>query len=304
MKQSPPSRRLWGLIPCGLLLLLSGCKGGVFDPKGQVAVDERNLIILATALMLLVVIPVIVLTLVFAWKYRAGNAKATTYLPKWAHSTKIELIVWLVPCAIVAALAYVVWTSTHRLDPYRPLDSKVAPVRIEAVSMDWKWLFIYPDLGIATVNQIAFPVGTPINFSITSDSVLNSLLIPQLGGQIYAMPGMRTKLHLIADHAGEYQGLSAAYSGGGFSNMQFKALAMATPAEFQQWVAKVRQSKEAPLDEARYRALAKPSENSPVTYFPSVPTDVFHYALHQYMNMPKTQPAEAHAAMHEHQGKE
>eukprot|EP01132_Coremiostelium_polycephalum_P015046 gene15046-18216_t len=182
--------RLLGFLPLlGMMLMLGGCKWTLLDPKGQVGLDQRNLIITATLLMLLVVVPVIIMTFAFAWKYRASNTSAT-YAPKWSHSTKIEI------------------ASTHELDPYRPLDSDVKPINIEVVALDWKWLFIYPDLGIATVNQIRFPENTPLNFRITSDAVMNSFFIPALGGQIYAMAGMQTRLHLIANEKAEMEGIS------------------------------------------------------------------------------------------------
>ena len=208
--------RLWRLLPLWASTLLGGCSFTVLDPKGQIGADERSIIVTATGLMLIVVVPVIVLTLAFAWRYRASN-KASVYAPDWAHSTRIEAVVWSVPCAIVAALAVLAWTSSHKLDPYRPIASTAKPITIEVVSLDWKWLFIYPGLHMATVNQIAFPVNVPVNFHITSGSVMNSFFIPQLGGQVYAMAGMQTQLHLIADAAGSYDGISGNYSGAGFS---------------------------------------------------------------------------------------
>jgi len=270
-------------------LPLAGCKWALLDPKGQVGMDERSLIITATLLMLIVVIPVIVLTLYFAWKYRAGNNVAD-YAPKWAHSTRIELVVWLVPCAIILVLGTLTWKTTHELDPYKPLESDVPPVTVEVVSLDWKWLFIYPELGIASVNELAFPVDTPVNFKITSQSAMNSFFIPQLGSQIYSMAGMQTKLHLIANEPGTFPGISANYSGSGFTGMQFQAIATPTNADFDAWVAKVRASSET-LDEAHYKELAKPSEKHPVEYFSSVSPDLFRGIVMQYMHM----PAQAHA---------
>ncbi|HJU49761.1 MAG TPA: ubiquinol oxidase subunit II, partial [Pseudogulbenkiania sp.] len=263
--------------------LLSGCQGGILDPKGQVAADEKSLIITATVLMLLVVVPVILMTLGFAWKYRASN-KSATYDPKWSHSGKIEAVVWTIPIIIVSFLAVLSWNTTHKLDPYRPLDSDKKPINIQAISLDWKWLFIYPDLGIATVNQIAFPSNTPVNFKITSDAAMNSFFIPQLGGQIYAMAGMQTKLHLIANEAGTYDGMSANYSGGGFSDMKFKAIATTTPEEFDTWVKKVRAaSASKSLDAAAYQQLLKPSERNPVEYFSSITPSLFYGVLNKYV---------------------
>lgn len=260
-------------------LLLSGCDGfTVLDPHGQIGADERSIILLATGLMLVVVIPVIVMALAFAWRYRASNTTAT-YAPDWAHSGKIEAVVWLVPCVIVGILAMVTWTSSHELDPYKPIVSENKPITIEAVSLNWKWLFIYPDLQIATVGEIAIPRGVPVNFRLTSDSAMNSFFIPQLGGQIYTMVGMETKLSLIADKTGVYDGISANFSGDGFSDMKFKTLSM-KERDFGDWVDKVKASSK-PLDAATYRQLAQPSENEPVTYFSSVQPDLFHDILHK-----------------------
>ncbi|MEQ6290694.1 ubiquinol oxidase subunit II [Vogesella sp. GCM10023246] len=278
IKRTLPHLSRW--LGLGITALLAGCKGGILDPKGQIAADEKSLIITATILMLLVVVPVIVMTIAFAWKYRASNESAT-YTPKWAHSGKIEAVVWIIPIIIVTFLAIVTWNSTHKLDPYRELDSSVKPINVQVVSLDWKWLFIYPDLNIASVNQLAFPANTPVNFKITSDAAMNSFFIPQLGGQIYSMAGMQTKLHLIANEAGSYDGMSANYSGAGFSGMKFKALAMNSQAEFDSWVQKVRAGQ--PLDAANYAALLKQSENNPVQYFSSVTPGLFYGVLNKYM---------------------
>lgn len=280
MRNSRPTRLLWGLSPV-VTALLTGCQGGILDPKGQVAADEKSLIITATVLMLLVVIPVIVMTFLFAWKYRASN-KDAIYTPKWSHSNKIEAVVWIIPIIIVSCLAVVTWNTTHKLDPYRPLDSDKKPINVQVVAMNWKWLFIYPDLNIATVNQLAFPKNVPVNFRITSDAAMNSFFIPQLGGQIYAMAGMETKLHLIANEAGTYKGMSANYSGAGFSGMKFNAIATETPEQFDAWVQKVRASGKA-LNADGYLALAKPSENNAVAYYNTPEPRLFDAVLHKYM---------------------
>ncbi|WP_374426464.1 ubiquinol oxidase subunit II [Ideonella dechloratans] len=277
---SRPTRWL-GVGTALLATLLSGCKGGILDPKGPIGADEKSLILTATFLMLLVVVPVIVMTLVFAWKYRASNT-AAVYTPKWAHSTKIEVVVWTIPVIIVIGLAILAWETTHKLDPYRPLESTKAPIKVDVVALNWKWLFIYPDLGIATVNQLAFPKDTPVNFRITSDVAMNSFFIPQLGGQIYAMAGMETKLHLLADEAGSYDGMSANYSGAGFSGMKFKAIATETPEDFQAWVAKVK-AQATPLDAQAYLALAQPSENNPPAYYTAAEPRLFDAVMHKYM---------------------
>jgi cytochrome o ubiquinol oxidase subunit 2 len=260
---------------------LSGCRMALMDPKGQIAADEKSLIITATLLMLIVVIPVIVMTLWFAWHYRASNASAT-YLPNWSYSHRIEAVVWAVPVAIIAVLATLTWKTTHQLDPYKPLDSSVQPITIDVVALDWKWLFIYPDQHIATVNEIAFPADTPVNFRITSDTVMNVFFIPQLGSQIYAMAGMQTQVHLIADAPGVYDGLSANFSGAGFPDMRFKAHATSR-AGFDAWVARVKASgHELGLD--NYGELAKPSSNDPVKYFSTVEPVLFAAVLDKTMD--------------------
>ncbi|WP_339533213.1 ubiquinol oxidase subunit II [Pseudomonas mucidolens] len=279
--------RLLGLLPLFGMLLLGGCNWTLLDPKGQVGLDQRNLIITATLLMLLVVVPVIVMTFAFAWKYRASNTKAT-YAPKWSHSTKIEIAVWLVPVLIIIALGYITYKSTHELDPYRPLESDVPPITIEVVALDWKWLFIYPDQGIATVNKIVFPANTPINFKVTSDAVMNSFFIPGLGGQIYAMAGMQTKLHLIANQNAELDGISANYSGAGFTGMKFKAIAT-TQEAFDAWVKEAKSSPKQ-LEQAEYEALAKPSQNNPVELYSSYTPDLFQKIIDKYEGMKPGKP--------------
>jgi len=253
----------------------------VLDSKGVIGAAESSLIATATFTMLLVVVPVILLTLIFAWRYRASNKNAT-YAPKWAHSTAIEIVVWTIPAIIILYLGILTWKSTHELDPYKPLQSDVKPINVEVVALDWKWLFIYPDLGVASVNQLAFPVGTPVNFRVTSDSVMNSFFIPQLGSQIYAMAGMQTKLHLQADHTGDYAGISSNYSGAGFSDMKFRALAM-SPAEFDSWLKKVKTAPEA-LDMNVYAGVARPSEKVAVRYFSTVDPKLFNNIVGKYNN--------------------
>jgi len=273
------------LVPLGsgLLVSLAGCSGNlaVLDPKGSVGMAEKSLIATATWAMLLVVVPVIILTLVFAWRYRASNRNAT-YAPKWAHSTAIEVVVWAIPAAIILFLAILTWRTSHELDPYKPLESSVKPINVEVVALDWKWLFIYPDLGIATVNQLAVPVGTPVNFRITSDAVMNSFFIPQLGTQVYAMAGMQTRLHLIADEAGDYAGLSSNYSGRGFSDMTFRTLA-SSQQDFDAWVQKVKASStQLSMDE--YATVSQPQEKAPVQYFSAVDPKLFNNIIAKYNN--------------------
>ena len=260
---------------------LSGCSAGILDPKGSVGVAEKQLIATSTWAMLIVVIPVIVLTLWFAYRYRATNRSAT-YAPKWSHSTAIEVVVWTVPTLIIIFLGVLTWNTSHELDPYKPIESNVKPITVDVVALDWKWLFIYPDLGIATVNQLALPVGTPVNFNITSDSVMNSFFIPQLGTQIYAMAGMQTRLHLIADHAGDFDGLSANFSGKGFSDMKFRTIAT-NQQDFDAWVQKVKASS-TQLSMDKYAQVAQPSEKVPVQYFSTVDPKLFNNIIAKYNN--------------------
>jgi len=273
------------LVMIGLLLLfgvvfLGGCSNILlFHPKGPIGDAERFVIIVAIALMLIVVIPVAVMDFLFPRKYRSTNPKAT-YMPKWSRSAKIEWVVWLVPAVIVTVLGTLVWHFTLHLDPYKPIDTGAKPVNIEVVSMDWKWLFIYPDRNIATVNQLVFPAGVPLSFRITSDSVMTSFFIPQLGSQIYAMAGMQTRLHLLADEPGTYLGQNQHFSGRGFAGMHFKAIAV-SPKEYEAWVQKVKQSPDK-LDPARYQELEKPSANYSVTLFSSVTTGLFDRTIRKY----------------------
>ena len=243
--------------------------------------DEKNLIILCTILMLIVVVPVIFLTLYFAWKYRASR-DFEIYTPKWAHSTKIEAVVWSIPILIVVSLSVITWRSTHALDPYAPLEGQGEHLTVEVVSLNWKWLFIYPEQGIATVNELVFPANKPVAFKITSESTMNSFFIPQLGSQIYSMAGMETKLHLIADEPGTYKGISSNYSGAGFTGMKFNAIATPTEDDFEAWVASVKQSQTS-LTSGAYKQLAEPSENNPVSYFSKVDDGLFHNIVMKYM---------------------
>jgi len=267
--------------------LLGGCKTVVLDPAGDVAVQEKNLLILSTALMLLVLVPVIGLIVAFAWRYRASNDSAR-YEPDWDHSTELELAIWGGPLLIVIWLGALTWMGTHLLDPYRPIDRiadgqavspTVKPLEIDVVALDWKWLFIYPDEGIATVNEIAAPVDRPINFRITASSVMNSFYIPALAGQVYAMPGMETKLHAVVNKTGIFKGFSANYSGSGFSGMHFPFQAL-TEADFEKWVAGVKADKLI-LDKKLYLQLQLPSENEPAHTYGTVDPDLYRAILNR-----------------------
>jgi cytochrome o ubiquinol oxidase subunit 2 len=259
---------------CSQLLLL--------DPKGPVGDAERFVIIVAFLLMLIVVIPVFIMVLWFPRKYRASNPNAT-YRPKWSYSTKIDLAMWLVPVVIVTALGILSWNATHRLDPYKPIDSGIKPVSIEVVSLDWKWLFIYPDHDIAVLNQLVFPARVPLSFRLTSDTVLTSFFIPQLGSQIYAMAGRQSRLHLMADEPGTYAGHNQQFSGRGYADMHFKAIAV-SEEQFEAWVQETRKSPDK-LDLARYEELEKPSVDQRVTRFSSVKPGLFDHIVRKYMAM-------------------
>jgi cytochrome o ubiquinol oxidase subunit 2 len=272
---------LAGWLSLGAATCLAGCSTVLlFNPKGPIGDSERFVILAAILLMLIVIIPVFIMAFWFPLKYRAANTRAT-YQPKWSYSAKIDLVMWGVPIAIVTVLALLAWNRTHALDPYKPIPSVHQPLNIQAVSLDWKWLFIYPEQNIAVVNQLTFPVKVPLSFKLTSDTVMTSFFIPQLGSQIYAMGGMQTQLHLLADKPGAYAGQNQQISGRGFANMYFQAQAV-SPAEFQAWVQKVRQSKEL-LDLRRYEQLAQPNHGYyPVTYFSAVAPDLFLSILRKY----------------------
>jgi cytochrome o ubiquinol oxidase subunit II len=267
-------RKIWLLYST---LLLSGCRGTVvLDPRGYVGLNEKYLIVIAAALMLIVVLPVIIMTLLFSWRYRESNKKAK-YLPEWNSAKILEWAIWIVPGIIIVILSGLVWTSSHKLDPFRPLKASSPPLVIQVISMDWKWLFIYPEQNIAVVNKIVFPVNVPIHFYLTSATVMNSFFIPQLGSQIMTMPGMQTQLHLIANAPGVYAGISSNFSGFGFTGMTFSAIATSS-TEFGNWIDSVRHA-EKKLDPHNYRELAKPSVNNSVEYFSSVQPDLFKNAL-------------------------
>jgi cytochrome o ubiquinol oxidase subunit II len=247
--------RKLALLPA--IVLLSSCQEGVLDPHGPVGKSERLMLYDATAIMLAVVIPVIVLTLLFAWWFRAGNRHAR-YRPDWEFSPRIEVIIWAIPALVILFLGGIAWVGSHDLDPPRALKSDTPAVEVQVVSLDWRWLFIYPAQGIASLNHLVVPASTPIHFSLTSTSVMNSFFIPQLGSQIYTMAGMTTHLNLQADKMGTYQGLSAQFSGDGFSDMRFDLDAV-TDAQFQSWITATRAQGRV-LDQPAFAELARPSK--------------------------------------------
>lgn len=272
-------------------LLLTACDTGILDPKGEVGVQTKELLIVTTILMLIVVIPVIVMTVWFTYRYRADRPDADKdFDPQWSHNTWIEIVMWTIPIIIIVILAVITWKSTHALDPYKPLEttSENPPLVIQVVAQNWKWLFIYPEQDIAVVNELYMPVDRPVSFKITSDSVMNSFFIPRLGGQIYAMSSMVTQLHLVANEPGIYNGLSSNYSGPGFSDMKFLVHAVDNQG-FDNWVAKVKAEDNKVLDTAVYEELAKPSENHAIEYFKSTQPNMFDYIVNQYGSDTKQQ---------------
>ena len=255
---------------------LGGCGGGVLDPKGPIASTERLILLNSTGIMLAIVVPTMFATLAVAFWFRSSNTRAT-YLPEFNYSGRLEMLVWSIPIMTVLLVGGVAWVGSYDLDPPRPIASTVKPVRVQVVSLDWKWLFIYPNEGIASVNHLTVPVGTPISFELTSSGVMNSFFVPQLAGQIYTMAGMVTRLHLLADHTGTYRGMSANYSGAGFSDMYFSVDAV--PAErFAQWVAETRGA-EPVLDEHAYADLVKPTEAVTPSTYRAVTPDLFSSIL-------------------------
>lgn len=284
--------RLLGVASVGLL---GGCvQNGVsfLAPDGPVAALQRYHFWEVTLISLIVVLPVIIGVPLLAWRYRYGNTRAR-YTPDWDFSHSLEWAMWLVPAAVVAVLAALLWVDTHKLDPYRPIASAKPPLQVQVVGLDWKWLFIYPEYHIATVGEMAFPQDRPVELTLTTDTVMQSFMISSLGGQIYAMPGMVTKLNLSADRIGHFEGVNTQYNGDGFHDQHFTAVAM-TPDDFGAWVKTVSQDGVG-LDAAHYGTLAKSStpaevraqfgtaEMPPhVTFFNNVSPDLFSGILHRY----------------------
>ncbi|MCW5688501.1 MAG: ubiquinol oxidase subunit II [Pseudolabrys sp.] len=275
--------RLLILLP--LAALLSGCNFVVMKPAGDVASQQADLVTISTILMLLIIVPVMALTVFFAWRYRHSN-NAADYDPDWDHSTQLELVIWAAPLLIIICLGALTWMGTHLLDPYRGLDriaddrpvpAQAKPLVVNVVALDWKWLFIYPEYGIATVNDLAAPVDRPISFRITSATVMNSFYIPALAGQIYAMAGMETKLHAVINKPGTFEGFSANYSGAGFSGMRFAFHGLDANG-FDSWVKKAK-SGGGDLSREAYMQLEKPSENVPVQRFAKVDPDLYRAIL-------------------------
>jgi cytochrome o ubiquinol oxidase subunit 2 len=280
------SRRWKAALVVPALLLLAACQGEVLNPAGDVARQQRDIIYISTGLMLLIIIPVLILIVVFAWRYRKGQGG--TYDPHFDHSTALELAIWSAPLLIIIALGALTWSSTHLLDPFRPLDRISAggqearapegePLRVQVVSMDWKRLFIYPEQGVASVNELVLPINRQVRFDLTSTNMMNTFYAPTLAGMIYTMPGMQSQLHAVLNRPGTYKGMSANYSGAGFSDMRF-TLRGVDDAGFDAWAARTKGSGKA-LDLATYRLLEKPSEKVPPMAFAAVDPDLYRRIL-------------------------
>jgi cytochrome o ubiquinol oxidase subunit 2 len=277
------SRLLRWPVACVAILLASCRQEGVLDPQGPIGSAERLLLINSTAIMLVVVAPVIVATLGFAWWYRSSNSRANRGTDE-SYEERIEFVVWSIPALTVILLGGVTWIGSHQLDPRAPIPGKADPLRVDVVALDWKWLFIYPEQGVAAVNQLVIPAGTPVEFRLTSATVMNSFFVPQLGSQIYTMGGMITHLSLLADQPGEYPGLSANFSGDGFSEMRF--VVRSVPAgDFNAWLEQARGAGSA-LDDAGYAQLSKPSQAVPPTTYRSVEPKLFERVLDQTVSGP------------------
>lgn len=276
------------LVICGVIvgswLLLRGLNFDVLNPQGEIATKERGLFIFTVLLSLIVVVPVFTLLIVFTLKYRDTNKKKSAYRPNWEGSRILEVIWWGIPCAIILVLGFVTWQSSHQLDPYKHLDSKVKALNVQVVALQWKWLFIYPDQHVASINLLQIPEKTPINFTITSDAPMNSFWIPSLGGQIYAMSGMSTKLSLMADKTGDYNGSSANISGTGFADMKFIARS-SSQSDFNTWV-KNAQHTGLKLDLTSYSQLAKPATVAKPIFYALSDTGLYDEIVMKYMMPP------------------
>ncbi|MFV0436463.1 MAG: ubiquinol oxidase subunit II [Desulfopila sp.] len=266
---------------CLFALLASGCERLiVLNSKGPIGREETTLIYLSVGAMLIVIVPVFVMTYLFVKRYRASNNHGD-YRPDFVHSTKVELVIWLVPVMIILFLSYLVWVKTIELDPYKPIASENEPLNIQVISLDWNWLFIYPDYDIAMINELVIPEQVPLNFRLTSATVMTSMFIPQLGSQMYAMAGMQTKLHLMADETGTFAGHNIEFSGEGYDTMHFAVVAK-TREDFDQW-AREAKTKSTRLDMATYTELSKPSTNYPITVFSAVEPGLFQHVMQSFM---------------------
>ncbi len=275
------------LAPLGFLVFLGGCNSDVLAPSGYIAEQLRDVLVVTTLLLSIIIVPVLILIVYFAFKYHASRNE--TYEPRFSHSSQLELIIWSIPLLIIIWLGAITWVSTHKLDPYRPLDEEATgvtaeaePLEIQVVSMDWKWLFIYPEYGVAAVNEVAAPVDRPIRFRLTSTEVMNAFYIPALAGMIYTMPSMETKLHAVINEEGVFPGRSSHYSGAGFSGMKFDFHGL-DQAGFDAWVNKAASSGQS-LDRATYAELLKPSKKHPVTLYSLPDGELYHDIVNRCVN--------------------
>lgn len=263
------------LLLISIFFMLDGCNSILLNPHGKIAMQESSILLISFLMMLFVIIPVIFMTVYFSVKYRSSNLNEK-YQPDWSHSNKIEIVVWTVPILIISFLAFLTWHYSHALDPRKFILSKYKPIKIDVVSLDWRWLFIYPEYHIASINEIMFPVNRPIVFRITSNSVMNSFFIPSLGSQIYSMPGMMTNLNLIANYPGKYKGISSNYSGRGFSNMKFTVISVLHIKEFKNWINKIQKSPKKLNTVHLFNIVALPNENHFIEYFSDVKKNLFN----------------------------
>ncbi|WP_295164182.1 ubiquinol oxidase subunit II [uncultured Buchnera sp.] len=268
------------LLLISIIFILHGCNSVLLNPHGTIAIQECSILLISFLMMLFVIIPVIFMTIYFSVKYHASNINEK-YKPNWSDSKKIEVVVWTVPIVIISFLAFLTWNYSRILDPQKSIFSKYKPIKIDVISLDWRWLFIYPEYRIATINEIMFPVNRPIIFHITSSSVMNSFFIPSLGGQIYAMPGMMTKLNLISNSPGKYKGISSNYSGRGFSNMKFTAISVSDIKSFENWIKKAQKSPKKLNQINIFNTISLPNENHFIEYFSDVKKNLFNEIVNQ-----------------------
>lgn len=267
----------------GLWLYLADKDVAVFNPQGIIASQQRDLIVFTLLLSVVVVVPVFVLLGVFAWKYREGNG--ARYTPEVEGNRWLEILWWGIPIIIIGILSVVTWVSTHQLDPYKPIESNVKAVKVQVVALQWKWLFLYPEQNVATVNELKIPAGTPISFELTADGPMSAFWIPSLGSQVYAMSGMSTKLSLQADRPGQYRGSNTNINGKGYAGMSFKAVALQSRDDFDKWARKIQAEKgHNHMDSGIYEELMKPSEKTPVTYYHLHDTGLYDKIVNKYMH--------------------
>lgn len=277
--------RLFALLAIAVLVPLCGCQNelaGVLNPKGVITFEERQLMFDALALMLIVVLPVIIMSIAFIWRYHQSQ-DASEYLPNWSHNTMLESIWWGVPIAIILILGVMTWTTSHELDPYKPISAPGETLQVQVVALPWKWLFIYPQQNVASVNFLELPKNRQVEFYLTTDNVpMSSFFVPQLGSQIYTMAGMRTQLHLVATELGTYEGLNTQYNGGGFSDMRFTTKVV-DEAELSQWFKAAKAAPEG-LTAETYKQLRQPAANAPVQTYSHVEPGLFMTIIDSYQS--------------------